>query len=273
MPVMASKIRVDDIEYAVHFQGFDAPLHVQTSTDSVIKLQPWYFTDYLSSLGRCIHPVADGLKLDSECLTREVLSYNNIPISLQHELTPIALWWAIGGEHKPVKIKSDEMTLGEYEFRIRSWTAKERMEALAKCLNEPTTDSMEFDFIQYIELMIRASVIRITPSINLEDLNAARTSELLEVVTLLNVAESLTDEIAVWGSTQGLQQMLQSTLHLCKVLGWGPSQIWSLPAAEIDRLMAMLELLDTSGTKKTTAHSSGFASDPNAVVINIVEDE
>ena len=267
-----SEIKIDDATFNIHFQGFDVSLQVNTSSGTAVEFLPWYFSDYLSVLGRCVYPDREGVKLDGGRLVKEVFLHNKIQDDFHQELYPVALWWAVGGEHQVSEIKDSAVTLGEYEFQLRGWSAKERMDALARCLSEKTTDGLEFDFVQYIELMIRSSVVKIKPSIAIETLDAAITSELLESVTMLNVAGSLSEEIATWGSIPGLQQLLHSTLRLCKELGWGPSQIWSLPAAEIDRLIAMLDLLDTKQTKPVT-HSSRFSSDPDAIVINIENDE
>ena len=273
MATQASYINIDGVAFTVHFRGFDVPLSVQTSAGAAIELLPMHFSDYLSVLGQCMYPHSGEIKLNSGRLAREFLLHSNIHDDLHRELSPVALWWAIGGENQPLEITDDAVNLGKHKCQLRSWTAKERMQALAKCLTEPVSNGngMDFDFIQYVELMIRASVVNIRPSIEINAVDAASTLKLLEAVTRLNVAESIADEIATWGSIPGLQQMLHSTLRLCKVLGWGPSQVWSLPAAEIDRLLAMVELMNTTQAKPAS-HSSRFISDPDAVVINIEDD-
>ena len=268
MPAQASHIEIDGVTFSVHFQGFDVPLQVHTSSAADVEFQPWYFPDYLSALGNCVSPTADGLKLDHVHLAREVLLHNDIDEALHHEFAPLALWWAVGGERTPADIATEELKSGGYAFRLRSWTAKERMEALSQCLQGQQSEVLEFDFIAYVTLMINASVVQIKPSIKIETLNAAISSDLLAAITALNVADSLAQEVAAWGSKPGLKQMFDSTLRLCKVLGWGPSQVWALPAADVDRLHAMLQYLDAADKKPL----SRFASDPNAVVINIEDD-
>jgi len=119
----------------------------------------------------------------------------------------------------------------------------------------------------------------------LNGLDAYTTTALLDAVTSLNVADSIANEIGAFGSNAALNKMINDTLQLCKVMGWGPSQVWSLPAADIDRLLAMIATQHDSVPNASLSkarppnvlpagnlHSARFNADPGAVVIHVEDD-
>jgi hypothetical protein len=97
--------------------------------------------------------------------------------------------------------------------------------------------------------MIAAAVVAVQPADqDLMALGSIEGAKLLGAVTALCcVGQSAADSLLA-NSDGSSQELARTTLRLCQALGWTPSQVWATPAAEIDRLVALLDCV--AGTAK-----------------------
>jgi len=234
------QVVVDGIGYAVDFQGFDVPLEIVTPSGVKACLLPWRYRAHIDALRECVLPEDGGLRLESETLARRVLDHSRIPPALHAELTPLALWWAAGGGEAPaVTVDGEWYMLGAVRVRLRPWSSGERFAALAANLHQDES-GMVLDMAGYLDTMIEASMLAIDPPVALAELDAASTLVLLDSAIALNVATAGAVEQSIMASPEAAR----ITLRLCRALGWTPSQVWATPAAEVNRLLALLERVE-----------------------------
>ena len=160
--------------------------------------------------------------------------------------------------------------LGARRFRLRAWTGGERLEALSKNYGKDEHGAPVFNIAAYLESMVRASVVEIDPSLELDQLDSATTAGLMDAVVAMNVMDVQSGSIVPWSEGIDQTQLARSTLRLCRALGWTPSQVWTTPASEIDRLLVMLDMVEPE--VKASQKRTGMAGRTDAVVINIEDD-
>ncbi len=260
------QVVVDGVGYAVDFKGFNFPLEAMVSDGTRVSLAPWPYQAHIDALRDCVLPGKGGVQLDSGAFAQRVLHHSQIPAALHAELTSLALWWAAGGGEAPVVTADGEWhTLGAVRVRLRPWSSGERFAALAANLHQNETD-LALDMAGYLDAMITTSVLAIDPPIPLAELDAASTTALLDAVITLNIVPAGAVEQGVLESPQAARL----TLRLCRALQWTPSQIWALPAQEMDRLLALLDRVE--GAPPSNIGSPGLAAYPDAVVIRVEDD-
>ena len=101
----------------------------------------------------------------------------------------------------------------------------------------------------------------------LDDLDARATAVLLHATVALNLAGE--EEEALLEGGPAAREWAARTLRLCQALGWTPARVWATPAAEIDRL---LRLLDMVRPQALPARAPRLADHPDATVIRIEDD-
>ena len=274
----SSAIEVDGVAYQVHFQGFREPLQVQLQGGREVALRPWTCGAHLDALGRHLRPAPAGLALDAPSFCGEVLADSGLPAELLPEIGPLALWWAAGGDPRPPARPDADgwLELDGARAQLRPWTHGERLRALGDSVVTGPDGRASFDVVAYLGAMLRASVRAWAPGPppDPRELDAASTAALLEAVVSLNVPEgNLEDELA--GRLQaGSQEVAALTLRICRALGWTPSQVAAAPAAEIDRLLELLDAVEGGAgvSQAAAAPPSRIADHPDAVVIQIEDD-
>ena len=97
MAASADVVEVDGTQFSVQFDGFDAPMEVQTSMGVEVCFRSWTFGNHFRALEAAIFPARQGLRLHARHFAQQVLSGLRIPAAVQEELAPLALWWAAGG--------------------------------------------------------------------------------------------------------------------------------------------------------------------------------
>ena len=88
---------------------------------------------------------------------------------------------------------------------------------------------------------------------------------------LLNAPQTLLPQNPFETDSETARKYAQKTLKLCASLGWSPSQVWEAPAAEVDRLLALIDLMEPKARKQSTKLSK-LAQYPDTVVIRFEED-
>ncbi|WP_309897342.1 hypothetical protein [Archangium sp.] len=272
VPAVPSLVEVDGRHFSVHVGGPDASLEVATSSGEQVRLRRWHFDEHLRALDR--HAWADerGLRFDHEGFSRELLRDSGIPEPLHAELAPVALWWATGGAQEPVFGPGVDgwIRLGTVRARLRPWSFSERSKALSEHLTSRPGGGRELVLEHYLRAMLAASVLTLEPAgVELSTLDGATTALLLDAVVALNTAGARDEDTRMRSSDEG-RALAQVTLRLCRALGWTPSQVWATPAAEVDRLLAMLELMESPAqVPAPVPRAPSLADHPDAVVIQV----
>ncbi len=259
---------------------------------SLVSLQPWRYGQHIAALRQCVQADAGQIALDADAFADCVLADSKIDPALFPQLRRHALWWAAGGvegaegDGADYEAADDEgragmdnagwQALGGCRARLQPWRERERMAALLACLNAPDDASQRFDVAGYLDCMVRQSVLQLEPPLALETLDSRATRRLLAAVVACNVAEPVLDpQLAT-------REAALRVLRICQGLGWTPSQVWAAPAAEIDRLLVLLDQVNQAnpanpanqpGAKPAQAARPSMADRPDAIVIMIDQEE
>ncbi len=266
MSVADHVIDIDGLVYATDFQGFDKPMNARSATGATVRLQPWPLSAHLAALDESVVATARGLALDAGEFSRRVMVHSAVAEDAQTSFSPLALWWASGGETSPTALGGGWYDCGGVRVHLRPWTSGERFQAMSRC-RRADVDGERFDLGAYLRAMLAASVAAVEPARALDELDSGATRSLLDAVVALNVVspEALADSIPDTPEADRI------TLRLCRALGWTPSQVWATPAAEVDRLLRLLDR--TAAAERTTpARAVRLADHPDATVIRIEDD-
>ena len=317
-------LMIDGRAYSLAFAGFDRPLRVQRAgSRAEVVLSVWPCSRHLSSLRQHLHVVGGSLALDRDGFADSVLDWSRVPDTERDGLRPLALWWARG---MSPETSGAELARGQDSLafdddgwtvlrpglraRLRVWTWGEKLAAQRACLHRPGFEQAspepdqeqgrEFDFdpVGYLERMLEACVTAVdggdeaprtrgslAPGDGLTaNLDAEATRQLLAAVTALNHPDSVIDPLS-----DSSPAMAAATLRVCAVLGWTPGQVWATPAPDIDRLLALMNIVeegpDARGLSNRSARSSSprrahrptrptrIADHPDAVVIVFGDDD
>jgi hypothetical protein len=267
------RIGIDGQELTLAFRGFDALLQATAPDGASVTLQPWRFGRHLAALDRCATATAEGLALDAPAFAREVLRDSGVPAEAAPAFEGLALWWASGGgQAQPATVADGHYRCGPVRAQLRAWSGGERMTALAASRTQDEDGGLRFHPGRYLRAMLAASVQALEPpGTALEELDAAAGQSLLQAVLALNVA----DPAELAASPLYAPEAARQTLRLCRELGWTPSRVWATPAAELDRLDALLDRAAPAAAAAPAPapmRSSRLADQPDAVVIRIEDD-
>jgi hypothetical protein len=222
--------------------------------EGALHLRPWTLADHLSALDRHAYHDGHGPRIDPEGLAAEVLARTSdqpLHPDTVADLAPLALWWATGGDEADAA----------HHVPMMPWTSLARARALDACTDR---DTGALRVGSYLYAMLRAST---DDAIDPYTLSGAAAAATLDAVTRTNAAANdLSDG-------PGSEALARATLRLCRALGWTPGQVWSAPAGEIDRLLALLDRIDAPPPppppRPQSAQRSGLAAFPDAVIIEV----
>jgi hypothetical protein len=268
-----SFVEVDGRRFAVRLGGPGEPMDVEVSTGERARLIPWRLDDHLDALDRHVDASGGAMRFDHEGFAADVLARSGVPPALAGELAPLALWWALGGEAgPPEEPKEGWIEAGRVRAQVRRWTFAERERALDASVTVRPDGGREFRLAEYLRKMLDASVVALDPP-GREALEGASAAARLDAVAALNAAgEREEDRLVGEGGERG-RALAVATLRICRALGWTPSQVWAAPAAEVDRLLAMLDAVDSSSeTRAPPPRRPSLADHPDAVVIRVEDD-
>ena len=250
------------------FQGFHCPLGV-TAAGLDFTLAPWTYRRHMDTLRASTCAAGADLRLDTRRLGAAVLAGLDLPDPVARALEPLALWWAAGGDDAlpAPPLEGEWLDLGPAgRARLRPWTERQRFAALSAALEGDGADTW-FDPVAYLDAMVRASLLVLDGPAPLDDLDARATAVLLHATVALNLAGE--EEEALLEGGPAAREWAARTLRLCQALGWTPARVWATPAAEIDRL---LRLLDMVRPQARPARAPRLADHPDATVIRIEDD-
>lgn len=275
-------IQVGDRAFVVHKGGPGEGLHVEASTGQALRLAPWRLDEHLDALDRHVDAGGGAIRFHDQGFAREVLARSNVPASLMDELTPLALWWAVGGEVSKDEgrdVREGWFAVEGVRANLRRWTFVERENAMASSMVERGDGAKEFKLARYLRAMLDASVVSLEPG-PVGSLEGAAAMALLDAVAELNAEGSGEADRLVRENGDAGRALAATTLRICKALGWTPSQVWATPAAEIDRIVAMLDVLEgphveqrsVAPNRAPVRRQASMADYPDAVVIQVEDD-
>lgn len=260
-------IDIDGLIYATDFLGFDRVMNAFSAVGAAVCLPPWPLSEHLAALDACVGVTPDGLVLQTDAFAERVLAFSGVSGGdAQSGFAPLALWWASGGEALPLALGGGWYDCSGLRILLRAWTAGERFRALARCsTNEGSGE--RFNLGNYLRAMLAASVVAVEPARPLGEIHSGATRALLEATIALNVLspKALADAIP------DTPQADRITLRLCRALGWTPTQVWATPAAEVDRLLVLLDRADGAQVA-APARAPRLSDHPDATVIRIEDD-
>lgn len=268
-------LEIDGRTFHLHPGVSSGALEVECSTGERLALHPWSFEAHLRALDLHARLDGAGLAFDADGFAADVLRNSGVPESLHAELAPLALWWASGGaqEPSPGTLPPGWVQAGAVRARLRPWTFSERSRALEESLTSQPDGSRELSLERYLRSMLSSSVVEHFPTAPLETLDGASTAALLDAVVALNAGDERDEDRTMRASGKQARVLAEVTLKLCRALGWTPSQVWATPAAEVDRLLAMLQLTEPGAPAPAPTSRPRRLSDfPDAVVIQVEDD-
>jgi len=242
--------------------GSGAPAwEVQTASGERIGLRPLGFAVYLELLEAHLRVVGKDLRFERDAFCAAVLSAVGVSPALHDELTPLALWWATGGHSRAVIADCHGwLQLGTLRVQLRPWGLAERSAAQRASVVAHGDGKSELQLGQYWRRMIAAAVVAVEPpDQDLMALGSVDGAKLLSAVTALCCAGQSAADSLLSVPDASTKELARTTLRLCQALGWTPSQVWATPAAEVDRLLTLLDcvagitgpkLVADLGTKK-----------------------
>ena len=260
-------INIDSLSYHTNFTGFQNTMNAYVANQPVVSFQPWQLGAHLLALSNCLIISANGLGLNHQAFSYQILLHNNIPESVHAVYAPLALWWASGGNTVPIIISADYYQLGNIRAKLRPWSCAERLLALAHCKKE-SKQGTDFELAAYLSMMINVCVVTIDNDLKLDEVDSASSCALLSAVIALNIRSANPVDESLLNS----KEAAQLNLRLCRALGWTPSQIMATPAAEIDLIVALLDKLEGGKPTKSRMSASKLTAYPDAVVIQIEDD-
>ncbi len=250
------------------FDGFHRPLGVFAG-NIALSLSPWTYRRHMEALRVTTHAAGTDLRLDTRRLAAAVLAGTDLPDDLARRLEPVALWWAAGGDDALPSLpgEGEWLDLGAAgRARLRPWSERQRFIALSAALSGEGDDTW-FDPVTYLDGMVRASLQVLDGPQALDNMDARGTAVLLDATVTLNLAGDQEDPLLDGGPAA--REWAARTLRLCQALGWTPTRVWATPAAEIDRLLRMLDVLQPL---PRPARAPRLSDHPDATVIHIEDD-
>lgn len=238
----------------------------------------WCYRDHLAALraglvvARATPSGSAGLDLDPGAYLAALPDIGPLDGAAHRALLPVALWWAGGGDGVAASPPdADGAVLVEGQRHVlRRWSHRERLASLLACLDAQGAGAAgdRFDAVAYLDAMVRHAVAPGLTGPALDALPLRLALPLIDAVVALNVVDPAAEPLP--GAGPQARAAAAQTLRLCHALGWTPSQVWAAPAAEIDRLQALLDLAGAAPPPPAAAPAPRrLADQPDAVVIRI----
>jgi hypothetical protein len=244
-----------------------------------VRWPRWRYDDHLAALRTGLATAEEGavgarVALDLPRYLSALPAFAELGDATRSDLLPVALWWAGGGDDIPAAWPDADgrATIDGRSVALRRWSHRERLASLLSCLDDEDVEAEpreggRFDAVAYLDAMVRCAVAPGLSGHALDELPVRWALPLIEAVVSLNVVQPEDEPLP--GAGPRAQAAAAQTLSLCRALGWTPSQVWAAPAAEIDRLQALVALAEPRPARAVATRPPRLADHSDAVVIRI----
>lgn len=282
-------VEVDGLGFRTYGGDTDAPT-VEAPSGARITLRPWTLAAHLAACEAALRIEHGRVRFDPHSFAAAVLHHCGADPELVAELAPAALWWAAGADQPPLAPPDADgwLPLSRGRVRLQPWSWADRCRAVdasrvgdhEPTAPEPTSrpSGPAFRLTPYLAAMLRATVVQ-TDGVDPDQLVGADAQHLLAAVIAINDPRGPLEATLASISPELASKLAADTVRLCRALGWTPSQVWSMPAAEAQRLIALLDRIEPAAAppppprpRPVQAPSSRLAAYPDAVVIRVEDD-
>ena len=285
-------VEVDGLGFRTYGGDPDAPT-LEAPGGARVTLRPWPLTAHLRACEAALRLDDGVVRFDARSFAAAVLHHCGADPDLVDELAPAALWWAAGADHPPPAPLAPDgwLPLTRGRVRLQPWSWADRCRAVDASrvdAREPTSGSSgpaptsrpcgpEFRLTPYLAAMLRATVVQ-TDGVDPDQLVGIDAQHLLAAVLAVNTPQGPLEDTLAALTPALAGKLAAETVRLCRALGWTPSQVWSMPAAEAQRLLALLDRIEPAAAppvpppRPVQAATSRLAAYPDAVVIRVEDD-
>lgn len=241
--------------------------------DLELDLPSWTATEHLDALRRHLVPGPAGLELDCEGYAAELLARTDIPITRWGELVPLALWWATRPDLDDATSNGASVVLHDGSWaELRDCTWYERIAAARHGLVR-SDDGVAIDVVRVMERLLERAVECVVATggqrISWQALGGSSVVRLSSVLLERSIREAPFSELTDIENTSEQARVL---LELCRVLGRTPTQVFALPAAEVDLVRELLRRANVAapsrGDPLRSRPHAPLHDAPDAIVID-----
>lgn len=249
MAPVSCTLRVDDRTFHLEFRGFDEPLDARLDDGRALRLEPWTLGRHLRAIARAARVEGGALRLDGDALAAEVLGAE-APLV---DWAPLGLWWASGGLAEP-----ESTPPSGYSVRACTWAER----AGAVYDNAPEG---RLDLAGFVAALVRACV---SPTDGAPPpLESPEGARLVDALAERNAPRVLVPPAFADPA------FAAATLALVRATGRTPAEVWSAPAVEMDRVMALMHKPRPTAPRRAAPPArQGLAAFPDAVLIQVEDD-
>lgn len=298
MADLSRELRIGSITYHADFKGFDQDLifSIKDNMECRYRFRPWTLKEYFRTIAGTITGSGGAIALDSVKLASNILEYSgmdDLSDEEKEDMVPLALWWSCGGID-PVDIPQEESgwyLFGDLKVRLRPWSYADRESAFDNYIIRSGENS-GFDYAGFMQSMLRYSVQAVEPGEEridkridkrIEELDSYYTRALINKIIEINFSGNEFSGMLENIKKKGSSQFIAKVLKICEVLGWTPGKVLNTPAAEIDKVLMLMEAAGSStisenifpgnfsqfSQKRKSRNMSSLAGHPDAVIIEI----
>lgn len=272
-------VEVDGLGFRTYGGDAGAPT-LEAPSGARVTLRPWTLAAHLAACEVALRVEHGRVRFDPHSFAAAVLHHCGADPELAAELAPAALWWAAGADQPPLAPPGADgwLPLSRGRVRLQPWSWADRCKAVdASRGGDNDARPSDFRLTPYLAAMLRATVVQ-TDGVDPDQLVGADAQHLLAAVIAINDPRGPLEETLAAVSPELASKLAADTVRLCRALGWTPSQVWSMPAAEAQRLIALLDRIEPAAAppapprRPVQAPSSRLAAYPDAVVIRVEDD-
>lgn len=267
-------VEVDGLGFRTCGGDADTPT-LEAPSGARVTLRPWTLAAHLAACEAALRVDAGAVRFDALRFAAAVLHHCGADPDSVADLAPVALWWAAGADQPPLAPPGADgwLPLSRGRVRLHPWSWADRCRAV----DASRVGDRDFRLTPYLAAMLRATVVQ-TDGVDPDRLVGADAQHLLAAVIAVNDPRGPLEETLAAITPELASKLAADTVRLCRALGWTPSQVWSMPAAEAQRLISLLDRIEPTPApappppRPAQAPPSRLAAFPDAVVIRVEDD-
>lgn len=280
----AGIVEVDGLGFRTCDGDADTPT-LEAPSGARVTLRPWTLTAHLAACEAALRVDHGRVRFDPHTFAAAVLHHCGADPDSVADLAPVALWWAAGADQPPLAPPGADgwLHLSRGRVRLQPWSWADRCKAVDASRvggrdSASRPSGPDFRLTPYLAAMLRVTVVQ-TDGVDPDQLVGADAQQLLAAVLAINDPHGPLEDTLASITPELASKLAAETVRLCRALGWTPSQVWSMPAAEAQRLIALLDRIEPAVApppppprRPVHAPSSRLAAYPDAVVIRVEDD-